>query len=240
MSYVRASGGELDRAELLRRRLKQNTTTPNSTTSNKDARSNQNVLTPFERTRIGFFVPDSDKEPTTTVGSYTHYHNVYAFIKRVRVMAEVVAEDCLAQRLDECLLGRALIWWDEELSKESRANLRASLDVWCKELEERFKLSPLTVQVRLQGLRYGIDHVQMGRDPLAFVHKAFLYEKNCQLDSTDATRMYMICQKFDPQLRKEAWLQLESLPSKEGLYQELLRLQHLWDDIFRVPLLPPT
>ena len=62
----------------------------------------------------------------------------------------------VAQSLDECLQGQADQWYINELTDAIRAGIRTDINLFCKELETRFKDPPGIALSRLESLRYTV------------------------------------------------------------------------------------
>lgn len=84
----------------------------------------------------------------------------------------------MAAQLDQCLKGKAELWYTNEISNTTRAGLKASIENWCNELETRFRMSPGLALEKLEKLKYTISDVRHRRDPrilyrgLSFLAKA--------------------------------------------------------------------
>ena len=102
---------------------------------------------PEERFRpqdLGFFdpLPQDAAKPSSSTDGKTTYHNVFSFTARVRVKSQGVTSGPwesrnLATKLDQCLKGKAELWYTNEISVATRAGLKTGIDIWCSELEAR-------------------------------------------------------------------------------------------------------
>lgn len=88
----------------------------------------------FRPQDLGFFDPDPDNERLVeNVDNSTVYHNVFSFIARVKAKAWGVIEgnfsaNRVASQLDQCLKGKAELWYTNEISRTTRAGLKASIE----------------------------------------------------------------------------------------------------------------
>ena len=87
----------------------------------------------FRARDVGFFDPDSDKATEIKNGCRL-YHNVHSFTQKIRAMDSLK----LRHNLEMCLLGKADIWFTQELSHTSRLKLKDGIQLWCEALESRF------------------------------------------------------------------------------------------------------
>jgi hypothetical protein len=56
------------------------------------------------------------------------YYNVYAFIGNARVKARIIETAIIRARLHECLVGRAVTWYEEKLDHLMRVGLKVDLN----------------------------------------------------------------------------------------------------------------
>lgn len=102
----------------------------------------------FRPQGLGFFGPDNDNERLVeNTDNSTVYYNVFSFAARVKAKARGVTEGIfsanrVASQLDQCLKGKAELWYTNEISRTTRAGLKASIENWCEKLETRFQMSP--------------------------------------------------------------------------------------------------
>ncbi|KAI0991403.1 hypothetical protein K3495_g16784, partial [Podosphaera aphanis] len=113
----------------------------------------------FRAADLGFFDPDNEAtQPIDYVDGKTIYHNVFSFIHRIKVNTTGVTSGCwansnVAAKLHLCLRGKAEKWYTNEISAVTRAGLKAGVELWCQELEARFRESPSIALQRLERLR---------------------------------------------------------------------------------------
>ncbi|RAL59542.1 hypothetical protein DID88_006536 [Monilinia fructigena] len=77
------------------------------------------------------------------------------------------ATTVFALQLDQCLNGKAEVWYTNEISNNTRAGLKASIENWCMELEIRFRISPGLALEKLERLKYTIGDVRVSETKIA-------------------------------------------------------------------------
>ncbi|KAI1001204.1 hypothetical protein K3495_g6994 [Podosphaera aphanis] len=93
---------------------------------------------------IGYFFPDNHaKDEVDFIDGKAHYHNVFNFTAPIK--AKVTPGESgprssasVALKLDQCLKGKAELWYTNEISDTMRAGFKANHQLWCNELEARF------------------------------------------------------------------------------------------------------
>ncbi|KAI0996070.1 hypothetical protein K3495_g12111 [Podosphaera aphanis] len=141
---------------------------------------------------IGYFLPDNDaKEEVEFIDSKTVYHNVFNFTARLKAkVTQGEAGPCLfasiAQKLDQCLKGKAELWYTTEISDTTRGGLKCGHHLWCDELKARFRMAPGEALRNLHALRYRVEEVRARKDSEAFVQKVITYG----ISSGTATTVY--------------------------------------------------
>ncbi|KAG9233437.1 hypothetical protein BJ875DRAFT_45009 [Amylocarpus encephaloides] len=128
----------------------------------------------FRAQDLGYFEPDNDKRHSETVDGRMTYHNVFSFTSRLRTKTQGVTTgnwqgQIVATNLDQCLKGKAENWYTNEISVTTPAGLKTSIDLWCFELESRFRESPGVVLTKLERLRYTIRDARPRKDPEEYV-----------------------------------------------------------------------
>ncbi|KAI1005868.1 hypothetical protein K3495_g2352 [Podosphaera aphanis] len=84
---------------------------------------------------LRYFDPDNlAKEYVEFIDGKTLYHNVYSLTARIK--AKVVQGDShpwssinVARKLDQCLKGKAEMWYTNEITATTRAGLKASHEI---------------------------------------------------------------------------------------------------------------
>lgn len=128
------------------------------------------------------------------------YHSVFSFTTCLRVKS---ADDdkSVARNLDQCLLGKAQRWYTEEISATTRAGLHTSIDLWCGELEARFRESPNIAQNRLEKARYTINDARARKDHEEYIQSIIACGKNAETATTANARVRTAYKHLDVQLR---------------------------------------
>ena len=155
----------------------------------------------FRPRDIGFFDPNNDADPVETTDNKTIYHNVFSFTERLRVKKGGIDAVEIAQNLDQCLLGKADRWYTSELSDLGRAGLKTNLELWCKELEKRFREAPGVALSKLESLRYTIADVRARRDPEDYIQQIIVTGKNANTAMTEESQVWTAYQHMDAALR---------------------------------------
>lgn len=156
----------------------------------------------FRARDLGYFEPDDNaSKPVESQDGKTVYHNVFSFTSRLRVKATGNEAATIAKNLDQCLLGKAERWYTEELSDVTRAGLQTGVELWCKELEARFREAPGVALSKLEALRYTVQDVRARKDPEEYVQQIILNGKNAGTATTEAAQVMMAYNHMDVQLR---------------------------------------
>lgn len=168
----------------------------------------------FEPQELGTFDPNTDATPIITMSDKTVYHDVFCFTDRVRRKARdgpwTAAN--IAQRLDECLRGKAQSWYAYEISDVTRDKLNASIEHWCSELEDRFRDPPSIADQKLNALRYTIADVRARKHPEDFVHGVIVRSRHTITIESEFLQLVTAYDRLDPALR----LHLPD-PTSEGM-----------------------
>ncbi|KAL9591807.1 MAG: hypothetical protein Q9179_007352, partial [Wetmoreana sp. 5 TL-2023] len=135
----------------------------------------------FRARDIGFFDPDDAKA-----------------VESLRVKAD---DGSLARNLDQCLLGKAERWYTEEISDITRAGLQTSVDLWCKELEARFRESPNTALDKSEKARYTVSDARARKDPEEYIQSIVACGKNAGTATTENAQVRTAYNHVDVQLR---------------------------------------
>lgn len=151
---------------------RRSSTTPETSTS----RSAETTTTSLEASEIGYFFPNmpldwGDKDMVEK-DDKMYYRSVHFFTNRIRVLAQTRDPNKLKPVLDSCLRGEAELWWNNQLSNATReAYLSASsIDIFCKVLEERFRLPPSEAFAKYNTTRYTVDDKRFGLVIQAWMH----------------------------------------------------------------------
>ena len=76
---------------------------------------------------IGFFDPAHEGEgPVVSVGRYSFYKDIYAFVDRIKDLVELKGEDKVREVLPTCFRGEALTWHSTELTELEKTLLRTA------------------------------------------------------------------------------------------------------------------
>lgn len=181
---------------------------------------------------IGYFDPNSDKEPVEVKETHQLYHNVFSFTNQLRAQAITLDIAILHTHLPSCLIGKAERWYTEELSNITRLGLQSiSIDEWCSLLERRFRDPPGKSLAVLERERYTIQDVRRQRDPTDYVQSIVLLGRNAGTATTDMTQVLMAYEHMDGQLRRDLPRPNEQ-STIEGLIEEFNTLKHIWFDIY--------
>ena len=190
----------------------------------------------FKSRDIGYFDPtdEPDAKPVETQDGKTVYHNVFSFTNRLRVKAatDANASMAMAKNLDQCLLGKAERWFTEEISNTTRAGLQTSTDLWCAELEARFREAPGIALAKLERLAYTIADVRARKDPEDYIQQVVINGRNAGTATTEAAQVMMAFNHMDVRLRTL----LPQRPSTSSTIADFLRqcqeVKHDWFDMY--------
>ncbi|KAI1002267.1 hypothetical protein K3495_g5938 [Podosphaera aphanis] len=185
---------------------------------------------------IGYFFPDNDaKDEVDFIDGKAYYHNVYNFTARIK--ANVTPGESgpwssasVAQKLDQCLKGKAELWYTNEISDTMRAGLKANHQLWCNELEARFRMAPDEALRQLHNLKYGMEEVRARKDPGAFLQKVVTYGTASGTATTVYSQLLLAHQMIDGQLRLNVPEPTEST-SITSFIQKLTSLKSTWFDL---------
>ncbi|KAI6245286.1 hypothetical protein HI914_06500 [Erysiphe necator] len=201
---------------------------------NQGKNQNQNQIRAQE---IGYFEPDVNAiEPVETVNGSTVYHNVFSFTARIRAKVSRSenspwSSTNLAQKLDQCLKGKAELWYTNEISDTTRAGLQAGHELWCSELEARFRMPAGEALRELHALKYGIEDVRARKDPETFVQKVVLYGMASGTATTVYSQLLFAHQLLDGRLRLNVNPPSEST-TLTAFIQSLTAIKATWFDIW--------
>lgn len=181
-----------------------NTPNPVPSVSSGSSTPRKNDKPEFRAKDIGYFDP-KDTGPMVEVRDKVQiYHNVFSFTNRLKVKAQFVKVRHMRERLDECLLGRADTWYNQELNHLQRVGLRADGDgikEWCNALEARFRQPPGQSLRQLEAVQYTISDAYNRKDPLDFVQKVVVHGMNSGMATSEYQQVLLIYNHLDVRLR---------------------------------------
>ena len=160
--------------------------------------------TEFRPKDIGFFEPNPEAPHVEIRDKVQVYHNVFSFTNRLRVKSQFHSPEILRNRMDECLLGKADTWYNQELSHLQRVGLHADtngIHEWCQALENRFREPPRQSLIKLEKTTYTTQDVRDGKDPIAYLQNVFVLAQNAGMAFTDAQQVYLAYEHMDVHLR---------------------------------------
>jgi hypothetical protein len=189
----------------------------------------------FKPKDIGYFDPQ-DQGPLVEVKDKVQvYRNVFSFTNRLRVKAHFMDLRILRERLDECLLGRADTWYNQELDHLRRIGLRADetgITEWCKALETRFRQPPGQSLRILEALQYTLSDVYDQKDPLDFIQKIVVHGINSGIAVAEHQQAQLAYNHFDVRLRMTLTEPTNQTPLSAFIDQVNQR-KHQWFDRYR-------
>lgn len=118
---------------------------------------------------------------------YNTYNIVFSFTSRVGAKAITMDPKSIVQNLDCCLLEAAGGWYTNQLNDTARSGLHddnRSLELWCINLEARFRDSPKNSLSTPESLGYIICDATKRRDFADFVTSIVLNIDNAEVAST--------------------------------------------------------
>lgn len=186
---------------------------------------------------IGFFEPnDMATEAVEFKDGKTIYHNVYSFTARIKSKicndrTSVWSSANVAQMLDQCLKGKAELWYTNELDDLARAGLKTGHKLWCSTLESRFRMPPGEALRELYSLKYGIDEDRARVNPEDFVQKVILYGNSSGTAVTVYAQLLLAHTLLDGRLRLNVPEPTEST-SITTFIQALTSIKATWFDIW--------
>ncbi|RKF62352.1 hypothetical protein OnM2_034065 [Erysiphe neolycopersici] len=161
----------------------------------------------FRPQDLGYFDPNNETDQFVEfVDNKTKNHNVYSFTTRVKAKSVGVTEGpfastIVATQLDQCLKGKAELWYTYEISNTTRARLKASIENWCTELETRFRMSPGVALEKLEKPKYTISDVRRRQDPEEFVQNIVVLGKSADIAETEYSQILTAHRHFAAELR---------------------------------------
>ncbi|RDL33672.1 uncharacterized protein BP5553_08040 [Venustampulla echinocandica] len=191
----------------------------------------------FRPQDLGYFDPDNDAKPSESTDGKTTYHNVFSFTARVRVKSQNVTNGPwssinLAAKLDQCLKGKAELWYTNEISATTRAGLKTGIDLWCSELETRFRDAPGAALEKLEASRYTIRDVRSRKDPEDFVQDIIVQAQNAGTALSERAQILTAYQHLDAQLRVTLPTPADNTRMTDFIKQ-LTAAKSNWFDIYR-------
>jgi hypothetical protein len=167
---------------------------------------NGNNLT-WKIEELGYFnpnLPDPKDQPIKTVGSQTHYRDVYVFVDRLKDLASIKGEELVKTNVHASLRGSALDWYATELNDMEKGYLRmATLELgWSSCLIKRFKPRVPQALNRITETKFGFSDINAGTSPRAFAQTMLRYTKAAVIDSV-YNQLSLIWSRMDMDLRKD-------------------------------------
>lgn len=122
---------------------------------------------------VGYFIPDN----TSYEHHYCHegvlfFSNVFAFIKHIRGIAVHRPEEIIRDNIQTCFRGKALDWYDIELSDDEKGGLTclSPEQGWYKYLIQRFQPRCDVAFDKYQYAEYSVDCAWACNDPVEWAH----------------------------------------------------------------------
>ena len=116
-------------------------------------------------------------EPVTHASDGTCIsHDASSFKQRLKIKSA----DLKASDIDQCLHGQAERWFATELAEATRVGIPTSVDLWCPELEKRFKEIPTVALQKLKSLRYTNSDTRARKGPEEFIQKIITLNNTLQ------------------------------------------------------------
>lgn len=161
---------------------------------------------PFQAKTLGYFEPDNDADAVETRDNGTIYHNIFSFTQRVKVMTNDDTTSIwygpkIDRHLHQCLLGNAEQWFTNVISQTTRAGMMTNIDLWCTELEKRFRDAPGQALTKLERLKYTMSDAQDRKDPEQFILKVLSLGKSAHTVFPETDAVLTAFEHIDLQLR---------------------------------------
>lgn len=135
---------------------------------------------------IGYFAPNNaEKRHHYLDHGVTYFTNVYAFVNHLRSLQSNISMRTIRSNIHFCLRGKALDWYDVELSPEERKDL-GNLPLeegWYKRLIDRFQPLPDAVECAFWDASYGLEDARAGRGLVEWAHNILRHAQ--ALEDTD-------------------------------------------------------
>jgi hypothetical protein len=165
------------------------------------------------------------------------YHNVFSFsfTNRLKAKAQFVNVHNMREQLNECLLGRADTWHNQELNHLPRLGLRADgngIREWCDALEARFKQAPGQSLRQLEAAQYTISDAYDRKDPLDFVQTVVVHGINSGIAKTEQQQAQLAYNHIDVWLRVTLAKPKGSTTPSEFI-EQINQKKHDWFDRYR-------
>ncbi|KAI1002387.1 hypothetical protein K3495_g5820 [Podosphaera aphanis] len=119
------------------------------------------------------------------------------------------------------------MWYTNEITTKLRAGLKASHELWCDELERRFRMPPGNALKELRSLKYGIEQFRARQDPEAFVRKAILYGTASNTAPAVYEQLLLAHQLLDGRLRIHITVLTETT-MLTSLFRSLSSIKSTW------------
>ena len=188
----------------------------------------------FRAKDIGYFDP-KDTGPMVEVRDKVQvYHNVFSFTNRLKVKAQFVNVRKMREQLDECLLGQADTWYNQELNHLQRMGLRVGdgIKEWCDALEARFRQPPGQSLRQLEAVHYTLSDVYDRKDPLDFVQKVVVHGINSGIAKTEQQQAQLAYNHIDVRLRMTLAEPKGSTTLSEFI-EQINQRKHDWFDRYK-------
>ncbi|RKF71225.1 hypothetical protein GcC1_104010, partial [Golovinomyces cichoracearum] len=142
----------------------------------------EGIRSGFRPQDLGSFEPENEAENFFESIDNKKIYHVFSFTARICAKCHGITEGSfaaakVAMYLDQCLKGKAELWYTNEISNTTRVGLRASIENWYDELEFRFRMSPRVALEKLERLKYTIADVRKRQDPEKFVQSIIVSSK---------------------------------------------------------------
>ncbi|TQS33317.1 hypothetical protein Golomagni_06333, partial [Golovinomyces magnicellulatus] len=191
----------------------------------------------FRAQDIGFFDPNNEAAHVEMIDSRTMYHNVFSFTARLKALALDVTSgpftpSSVACKLHQCLRGKAELWYTNEISPTTRAGLRTGIELWCSELENRFREAPSTSLAKLEKLRYTTGHVRARRDPEEFIQQVIVHGKGSGSCVTEHSQILTAWNHLSPELRITI-PQPSTTTTLTEFVKSITAVKQSWFDLYR-------
>ncbi|KAI1005179.1 hypothetical protein K3495_g3038 [Podosphaera aphanis] len=163
-------------------------------------------LESFRAQDLGSFDPNDEAAHVETIDNKTIHRNVFSFIARLKALTLGVTSgpftpSSVACKLHQCLRGKAELWYTNETSPTTHAGLKSGVELWCSELENRFREAPSTSLAKLEKLRGTVGHVRARKDPEEFIQQVIIHGKGSGSCVTEPSQIPTAWNHLGPELR---------------------------------------
>ncbi|KKY13621.1 putative reverse [Phaeomoniella chlamydospora] len=151
---------------------------------------------------------------------------------RIRNLGTFDPDNSKPPQLDECLAGKAEVWYVKTLSPVARAGLQSRINLWYSLLEEKFREVPSVAYAKLESLRFTVQDIKDGKDPEEYIQLVTTQGQNAGLILDERTKIMMIYNHLDPRLQLSL-KPAETYTTVEEITKDIVGYKHVWTSVWK-------